>query len=199
MKTHIPVLVAILVATISVGCRKATQVSGGMAPTSTNNEQVTINYLAYAGSSPRRWEVVALRGPSPTLPINSMFLKRVIALPGETISLCSTGIVVNGTLLNMPAAVSNIYCPPERLPSSPGLTMVSFFIHCAPEALFRRGRQLDQLTRQPVLRRGARHEHHRKSGRQMKTSNNWVQATPDCACCLFLSQRSGAPDPERYV
>jgi hypothetical protein len=30
-----------------------------------------------------------------------------------------------------------------------------------------------------------------------KAANIWVQATPDCACVLFLSQGSGAPDPGR--
>jgi len=28
----------------------------------------------------------------------------------------------------------------------------------------------------------------------MKRPNNWVQATPDCAPLLFLSQESGAPE-----
>src|SRR4051812_14636330 len=99
MNTCIPALVVILAAAISLGCRKSTQVSGGMAPTITNKEQVSINYLAYAGSSPRRWDVVALRGTSPMLPTNSVFLKRVIGLPGETIFFASTGIVVNGSFL----------------------------------------------------------------------------------------------------
>lgn len=126
MNARIPVLLAILVATMPLGCRKSTQLSGGMAPTITNNEQVTINYLAYTGTSPRRWDVVALLGPSPMLPSNSMFLKRVIALPGETVSLTSTGIVVDGTLLNMPAVLSNVYCPPERLPASAAVALVSF-------------------------------------------------------------------------
>jgi hypothetical protein len=31
-----------------------------------------------------------------------------------------------------------------------------------------------------------------------KNSNIWVQATPDCACVFFLSQVSGAPDPDRW-
>src|SRR5436190_24387912 len=30
-----------------------------------------------------------------------------------------------------------------------------------------------------------------------KQPNQWVQATPDYACCLFLSRWSGAPDPAR--
>ena len=134
MNTRTPMLLAILAATISVGCRKSTQVSGGMAPTITNSEQVTINYLAYAGSSPRRWDVVALRGPSPMLPTNSVFLKRVIGLPGETISLASTGIVVNGSFLQMPSGLSNIYCPPQRLPASG--TLVSFPFTVPPKHYF---------------------------------------------------------------
>ena len=126
MTPFFSLLVAILAATLFAGCRKSTQLSGGMAPTITNREPVTINYLSYVGATPRRWDVVALAGPTPTLPSTSMFLKRVIALPGETISLSSTGILVNGALLNMPAAVSNLYCAPERLPTLPGLTLVSF-------------------------------------------------------------------------
>jgi hypothetical protein len=29
--------------------------------------------------------------------------------------------------------------------------------------------------------------------------NIWVQATPVCAFCEFLSQVPGAPDPERWT
>ena len=31
----------------------------------------------------------------------------------------------------------------------------------------------------------------------MRVPNNCVQATPGCACLLFLAQVSGAPDAER--
>ncbi len=31
----------------------------------------------------------------------------------------------------------------------------------------------------------------------MELPPNWVQATPDYACVFFLSQGSGAPDPDR--
>jgi signal peptidase I len=136
MNARIPVLFAILVVTMSLGCRKSIQLSGGMAPAITYGEQVTINYLAYARSSPRRWDVVALLGPSPMLPSNSMFLKRVIALPDETISLTSTGVIVNGTFLNMPAGLSNAYCPPERLPASAAVALVSFPCIVPPEHYF---------------------------------------------------------------
>ena len=32
-----------------------------------------------------------------------------------------------------------------------------------------------------------------------RSANNWVQATPVCAFCDFLSQMSGAPDPGRWA
>jgi signal peptidase I len=107
-----------------------------MAPTITNNERGTINYLAYAGAKPRRWDVVAIMGPSPVLPSNSMFLKRVIALPAETVFLSSTGIVVNGALVNMPPAVSNLYCPPERLRDLASMLRVSFPYKVPPKHYF---------------------------------------------------------------
>jgi len=136
MNTRVPIVLAILGVVASLGCRKSTQVSGGMAPTITNGESVTINYLAYAGSSPRRWDVVALLGPAPLLPSNSMFLKRVIALPGESIFLSSNGIVVDGAVLSMPAAVSNAYCPPERLPALGKAALVSFPYAVPPKHYF---------------------------------------------------------------
>jgi signal peptidase I len=91
-----------------------------MTPTIAPGEDVTIDSLAYASSAPHRWDVVALEVPRFS---DSVVLKRVIALPGETILLASTGIVVNGTPLVMPAPLSNVvYCPPgsvRALKSSP--------------------------------------------------------------------------------
>jgi signal peptidase I len=95
-----------------------------MAPTIAPGEQVTVDFLAYARSSPRRWEVVAVEAPPLT---NVIVFKRVIGLPGESLSLTGTGIVVDGVLLRMPPALSNVvYCPPESLPSSYRASFVSF-------------------------------------------------------------------------
>jgi signal peptidase I len=95
-----------------------------MAPTIAPGEQVTINYAAYALSEPRRWDVVALNPPGNT---NAVVLKRVIALPSETVSLTASGIVINGKTLSMPSALSNAtYWPPERLPPSQTGMLVTF-------------------------------------------------------------------------
>jgi hypothetical protein len=67
--------------------------------------------------------VVALEPPGDT----NLVLKRIIALPRETISLTASGIVLNGVVLAMPAALSNVvYCPPDRMPHVQGITPVAF-------------------------------------------------------------------------
>ena len=43
---------------------------------------------------------------------------------------------MNGTLLNMPTAVSNAYCPPERLSTSASMALVSFPYIVAPKHYF---------------------------------------------------------------
>jgi len=119
------------------GCRKSVQSAGGMAPTIKPGERVTINYLAYTVGAPRRWDVVAFQSAGLFLPTNAMFLKRVIALPLETISLTSSGIVVNGSILTMPVALSNVvYCPPEKLLSSQMSGLVKFPYTVPPRHYF---------------------------------------------------------------
>jgi signal peptidase I len=108
-----------------------------MAPTIKPGERVTIDYLAYAVAGPRRWDVVALEPPSPPTPANMVVLKRVIALPLETISMTVTGIVVNGNLLSMPAALSNVvYCPPGKLPAAQSGSFVTFPYTVPPKQYF---------------------------------------------------------------
>lgn len=118
------------------GCGRAVQTAGGMAPTITNKEPVTISGLSYVLSGPRRWDVVAIRNV-PTTPTNSMFLKRVIGLPGETIVMAPAGIVVNGKLLAMPNPLSNVvYCPPEKLDKYAGVGLVKFPYTIPPQHYF---------------------------------------------------------------
>ena len=66
-----------------------------------------------------------------------MVLKRVIGLPGETISLTASGIVVNGSILSIPVALSNVaYRPPERLLGSRGGVLVAFPYTVPPKHYF---------------------------------------------------------------
>lgn len=92
-----------------------------MFPTIKRGEKVTINYLAYSVSKPKRWDVVLFDGPTPVSSTNPA-AKRVVALPLETISFSSNAIIVNGRSLAMPAALSNVvYCPPDKWPDKGSL------------------------------------------------------------------------------
>jgi signal peptidase I len=105
-----------------------------MAPTIKAGERVTIDYFAYAASGPRRWDVVALEPPATA---NTVVLKRVIALPLETLSLTASGIVVNGSVLNMPVGRSNVaYSPSENSPSSQTGGLVTFPYTVPPKHYF---------------------------------------------------------------
>lgn len=131
-KSCIPILLSsvLLLTALAVGAgceNKAVQSSGGMAPTIKPGEQVAIDEGAYAHASPSRWDVVVIDPRLGTAPPNNTALKRVIALPMETISLTSTGIVVNGSILSFPTALSNVaYRAPDDLPSSHTKTIISF-------------------------------------------------------------------------
>lgn len=117
-------LLLLLAILISAGCGRMAYPSSAMEPTIKAGERVTIDFAAYALSRPRRWDIVAFEPPQPT---NIIVLKRVIALPGETISMTASGIVVNASSLAFPGHLSNvIYCPPERLPFQAQGSLVAF-------------------------------------------------------------------------
>ncbi len=113
MKPSLVLWIGLVALTALVGCRKSVQLSGGMAPTVKPGEQIIINYVAYVASGPRRWDVIAFEPPSST----NAVIKRVFALPGETISLTTNGVTVNGMPMTLPTALSNVVSfPLNKLP-----------------------------------------------------------------------------------
>jgi signal peptidase I len=128
MKSHASVVLGVIALVVFAGCKRSVQLSGGMTPTIKPGEQVTINYSAYIIARPHRWDVVAFEPPTPT---NIVVLKRIIALPSETITLTTNGIIINGTFLTMPAALSNAaFFPRERLllPATVGLVKFPYTV-----------------------------------------------------------------------
>ena len=73
--------------------------SGAMEPTIKSGDSVAVDTTAFATLGPSRWDVVAFKSLRWT---NALEVKRVLALPGETVSLTATGIVVDGALVSMP-------------------------------------------------------------------------------------------------
>lgn len=63
-----------------------------------------LNRLAYTRHPPQRGDVVAFRLPDPSTKVEAVILKRVIALPGETLSLRRGQVFINGKPLDEPYA-----------------------------------------------------------------------------------------------
>ena len=76
------------------------RVSGiSMQPGLQNDEYVVVNKMAYLFHAPDRGDVIVFHYPLDT---SKDFIKRIIGLPGDTITYDSTTVRVDGTLLNEP-------------------------------------------------------------------------------------------------
>lgn len=70
-----------------------------MQPGLHTNERVLVNSLAYTFRGPQRGDVIVFHPPTaPT----ERFIKRVIGLPGDTVTLTPTQVIVNGVVLSEP-------------------------------------------------------------------------------------------------
>jgi signal peptidase I len=69
-----------------------------MLPTYRSNELNLVNRLSYASSSPARGDVVAIRLAGPSL----VYVKRIVGLPGERVSIVRGVIHINGVPLDEP-------------------------------------------------------------------------------------------------
>ena len=75
------------------------RISGpSMLPTYSEHGVNFVNRLAYLFHEPRRGDVVAIRLAGPSV----MFMKRIIGLPGETVTFHNGHVFINGKLLDEP-------------------------------------------------------------------------------------------------
>ena len=84
-----------------------------MYPTYQTSGVNFVNRLAYCFHEPQRGDVVAIR----TSGVSIMFMKRIVGLPGETISFHNGRAVINGQPLSEPYVklISDWESPPEKL------------------------------------------------------------------------------------
>ncbi|SRR5579883_1021784 len=78
--------------------------SGSMKPTLQINDRLIIDKLSYDFTSPKRGDVVVFN-PTPILKaehFHDAFIKRVIGLPGETVSVNNGRVFINRTPLQEP-------------------------------------------------------------------------------------------------
>ncbi len=72
-----------------------------MQPNLHTDNLVLVNLLAYDFGSPQRGDVVVFHPPIPSAS-GEYYVKRVIAIPGDTITLTATSVIVDGQKLNEP-------------------------------------------------------------------------------------------------
>ncbi len=76
------------------------RISGpSMQPGLQNNEYVLVNKIAYIFHPPERGDIIVFHYPLDT---TRDFIKRVIGLPGDTITVNSNTVWVDGVKLNEP-------------------------------------------------------------------------------------------------
>jgi len=76
-----------------------------------SGDTILVNRLAYLGSGPSRWDVVAFRFLEPGSPPGEKpisMVKRVVGLPGETVAISEGGILINGRIVPKPAPLKSI-------------------------------------------------------------------------------------------
>jgi signal peptidase I len=74
-----------------------------MLPTFRNGERRFINKLAYWNAAPLRGDVIALYAPN-----GDIYIKRVVGLPGETITFTNGALAINGHVLTEPYVDSKV-------------------------------------------------------------------------------------------
>ena len=81
-----------------------------MQPGLKSNEYVLVNKMAYLFHGPQRGDVIVFHWPQDT---NKDLIKRVIGLPGDTVSIDGNSVWVDNVLLKEP------YLPPIKGPANP--------------------------------------------------------------------------------
>jgi signal peptidase I len=69
-----------------------------MEPTYASGQINLINRLAYRSSSPSRGDIIAIRLAG----LHVLYIKRIIALPGERVGIASGNVHINGVPLDEP-------------------------------------------------------------------------------------------------
>ncbi len=106
------VLTALLFLAINLAVQNYDVDGPSMEPSLHNQERIMVDKVSYLFHSPDRGDVVVFKAPpSPS----EDYVKRIIAVPGDTITIIGTTVKVNGTTLNEtyvdPADQGNGYAP----------------------------------------------------------------------------------------
>jgi signal peptidase I len=108
-------IAALCIAAFAVIFESREVYSVSMQPTLNPGDYIMVNRFAYSAFKPERGDVVVMK---PQRAYTTELVKRIIALPGDTVQVRDHAVYVNGTALEepyVPEPVQYEY-PPEKVP-----------------------------------------------------------------------------------
>lgn len=94
-----------------------------MEPTIPLGSEIIVDYKAYKSASPERYDIVAYQPPAPK---NTIFVFRIIGLPGEKVQITAEGILINGKKITLPEGLK--YDPAPTGINKVSLDATNFFL-----------------------------------------------------------------------
>jgi signal peptidase I len=102
----------------------------GMEPGLHNGQVVYMSSLSYTFSSPSRGDLIIFHQPLSTRntcqllsPPGALIIKRIIGIPGDTVSVTSTSVILNGSILNEPYLAPASKGASENGMTTPSITL----------------------------------------------------------------------------
>lgn len=116
------VLTAVVFLVVNFAVSPFTVDGPSMQPGLVTGDRVMVNKLAYDFGGPARGDVIVFHPPSDP---GEIYVKRVIAIPGDRISVTAGSVIVNGKTLNEPYIEPLNQNAPENASVLPTITLGS--------------------------------------------------------------------------